>query len=228
MNPWRRLSRAATIALALHLVAGLAMAVILRQGLETNRDLPDRLRFLAEHPGVWRAAWLTWSLAALSVLYFYATFARAHAESGTPMRAAVLLGTAAVILDLSGEAIEMFLLPDLAAVARTAPGALSLFLSKHRLAVLLTGFLANGLYTAAAVLLCWFARRAYPTWTLAAGLGIGLSGTWLSAAVLADSMSGMYWSNVVLLPCIVLWQAGVAAAASVRARHAAPGTDGTL
>ena len=204
------------------------MAVILRQGLETNSDLPDRLRFLAEHPGTWRAAWLTWSLAALSILYFYATFARAHSEGGAPMRVAVLLGAAAVIADLSGEAIEMFLLPDLAAAAQTAPGALSLFLTRHRLAVLLTGFLANGLYTAAAVLLCWSARRAYPTWTLAAGLGIGLSGTWLSAAALSDSTTGMFWSNVVLLPCIVLWQAGVAATASVHARQAAPAPDGTL
>lgn len=227
MNPWRRLSRAAFIALTLHLVAGVAMVTVLRRGLETNPDLPDRLRFLAEHVGAWRAAWLAWSLAALSILYFYAVFVRAHSEFGAPARVAVVLGAAAVIADLSGEAIEMFALPHLAAAAPASPEGLSLFLSRHRLAVLLTGFLANGLYTAATVLLCWWARRAYPSWTLAAGVGIGFSGIWLSAAALTGSMAGMFWSNVALVPCILLWQAGVAAIASVRAREDAPAPDGT-
>src|SRR5262245_21721158 len=227
MTPWRRLSRAAFIALALHLVAGLAMLLVLRRGLETNTDLLGRLRFLAEHPGAWRAAWLTWSLAALSILYFYDAFARAHFDSGRPMRAAVLLGAAAVMADLSGEAIEVISIPDLAAAALIQPAAQSLFFSRHHLAVLLTGFLANGLYTAAAVLLCWFARRAYPLWTLAAGLGVGVSGTWLTAAALIGSTAGMFWSNVVLIPCIALWLAGVASAASVRAREAARAPDGT-
>jgi predicted DCC family thiol-disulfide oxidoreductase YuxK len=227
MTPWRRLSRAAFVALALHLLAGAAMALVLRRGLETNADLLDRLRFLAEHAGAWRAAWLAWSLAALSILYFYAQFARAHSESGSPARVAVLLGAAGVVADLSGEAIEMVSLPDLAATALATPGALQLFFARHRLAVLLTGFLANGLYTAAAVLLCWTGRRAYPRWTLAAGLGVGVSGVWLSAAALIGSTAGMFWSNVVLIPCIVLWLTGVAVAASVRARESAPEPDGT-
>jgi predicted DCC family thiol-disulfide oxidoreductase YuxK len=227
LNRWRRLSRATFIALALHLVAGLAMALVLARGLETNADILERLRFLAEHAGAWRAAWLTWNVAALSIIYFYASFARAHDENGAPMRVAVLLGAAGVIADLSAEAIEMIAAPGLAARVLAEPGALSIFLSTHRRAVLLTGFLANGLYTAAAVLLCWFARHAYPRWVLAAGMGVGASGTWLSAAALMNSVEGMLWSNAVLIPCIVFWLAGVAAAASVRARGAAPAPAGT-
>ncbi|MGH9750404.1 MAG: thiol-disulfide oxidoreductase DCC family protein [Candidatus Polarisedimenticolia bacterium] len=227
MNPWRRLSRAAFIALTLHLVAGLAMALVLRRGLETNADLLDRLRFLAEHAGLWRVAWLAWNAAALSIIYFYVAFARAHAGNGAPMRVAVLLGAAGVVTDLCAEAIEMFALPALAAGALAGRGALSLFFSTHRLAVLLTGFLANGLYTVAAVVLCWAARRVYPRWTLAAGMGVGASGAWLSAAALLDSTAGMIWSNAVLIPCLALWQAGVAAAASVRARDTAPPPAGT-
>jgi len=224
MNSWRRLSRAAFLALTLHLVAGLAMAFMLRRGLETNADLQDRLRFLAEHAGLWRAAWLTWILAALSIMYFYAAFARTH--DGPAMRIAVALGAAGVVADLSAQAIEMISLPPLAARGLAVPEALPTFFFTHRCAVLLTGFLANGLYTAAAVILCWSARRAYPRWTLAAGLGVGASGTCLSASALLASSAGMFWSNVALIPCIVLWQSGVASTASVRARAIAPAPDG--
>jgi len=204
LNPSRRLSRAALISLAVHLIAGLAMALVLVRGLETNTELQDRLRFLADHSGAWRAAWITWSAAALSILYFFVAFARAHVEHGVPMRLAVLLGGVGVVADLSGEAIEMILLPGLATRALTDGVALPLVLSTHRLAVLLSGFLANGLYTAAAVLLTWSARRAYPRWVLAAAMGVGVSGIWLSTAALIDSMTGMLWSSMALAPCVVV------------------------
>jgi hypothetical protein len=225
---WRRLSRAAIVSLIVHLAAGIAMLVVLRHGLETNPNLDDRLRFLTEHKAWWIAAWLVWNAAALSILYFFVSFASAHARENRAQTAllqlAVLMATAGIAADLSAEAIEMGVLPRLAYEAlgdrgeRGFAAAHSNFHAWHRAAVMLTGYLANGLYTLAAILITWTTRRSYPAWTWLAGLVVGAAGLSLSAAALSDSAAGMLWSNVVLVPAILTWQLGVALAAAERAR----------
>lgn len=214
MDPdWRRLERSAWLSLGVHLAAGLAMAFVLRWGLETNPDLESRLRFLAEHTFAWRAAWGTWNAAALSVLWFFYAFARA--KPGGVTRAALRIGFAAVALDLSAEAIEMWHIPRLAADALGGQGVAAFF-AAHRAAVLLTGFGANGLYTLSSVLLVYVSRDDVPRWTRAAGWGVGAAGAALSCAALAGSAAGMFWTNAVLVPCIASWQLGVALAARRR------------
>jgi hypothetical protein len=206
---WLRLSRAAWLAFAAHLTAGLAMALILRHGLETNADLADRLRFVAQRRLLWTGGWICWTVAALTILNFFARFAAAHRSRGVspaPLRTAVLLTVAAVGADWTAQAFEMFVLPGLAR-AGNAPG----FLAWHRAAVLLTGFLANGLYTMSALLLVWASRQAYPRWILVAGLGVVTGGLILSAMAWADSAAGMLFANVLLVPCLLVWLAGVAA-----------------
>jgi hypothetical protein len=220
---WARLRFAAWLAFATHLTAGLAMAAFLGRGLETNPDRADRFRFLAEQTLLWVVAWLTWNAAALSILYFYAAFVRAHVREpgarASTLHYAILLSIVAAAADLGAEAIEIGVLPDLARQALAQPAdaagsATTLFLTLHRMAVMLTGYLANGLYTLAAVLLTWSTRRSYPAWVWLAGLAVGLSGLSLSAAALAGSTEGMFWANVVLMPCILTWQAGVALTAA--------------
>lgn len=187
------------------------MALILRHGLETNADLTDRLRFVAARRLLWTAGWLSWTVAAVTILNFYARFAAAHRSRGVPaapLRTAVLLTIAAVGADWTAQAFEMFVLPGLARSAN-ATG----FLVWHRAAVVLTGFLANGLYTISALLLVWASRRAYPRWIQAAGFGVVVGGSILSAAALADSAAGMLFATVMLLPCLLAWLAGVAASA---------------
>jgi hypothetical protein len=131
---------------------------------------------------------------------------------------AVLGTVAAVGADWTAQAFEMFVLPGLAR-AGNAPG----FLAWHRAAVLLTGFLANGLYTASALLLVWTSRRAYSRWIQMAGIGVVAGGSILSAMAWADSAAGMFFANVLLVPCLLLWLAGVAASATRHARSEAPG-----
>ena len=205
------------------------MALILRQGLETNPDLEARLMFLVGHRPLWIGGWLTWNAAALSILYFYAAFAWAHATDGTTpttsLTFAVILSAVGVATDLAAEAIEMGVLPGLArqALTEAAQGAAqtmaaSTFLVLHRSAVVLTGYLANGLYTLSALLLTCSTCRAYPRWVWMAGLGVGILGLALSGASLVNSVAGMFWANVLLVPCIVLWQVGVAITAAKRAR----------
>jgi hypothetical protein len=182
------------------------MAFILRCGLETNPVLHDRLAYLVNNRALWTFAWLTWTAAAFAILNFYIALAESHAAS---MGFAVLLTVAAIGPDLAAQAIEIGVLPPLAYRALTTNAEPDLFLTLHRVAVMLSGYLANGLYSATALILTWSTRRAFPAWVWVAGLATGAAGLLLSAAALADSTPGMFWANVLLVPALLLWLAGV-------------------
>jgi hypothetical protein len=162
---WAVLARAAWVAVATHAAAGLAMLLVLRHGLETNPDLQSRLRFVAEQRAAWTLAWLVWNVAALSILYFCVVFSAAHSEGKAlaPFGFAVCLCSAAVACDLAAESILMGVLPGL-----TTDG--SAFLVWQRAAVVLTGYVANGLYTVAILTLLWLTRGAYASTVVAVGL----------------------------------------------------------
>ena len=202
-----RLRRAAIVAFCLHLLAGFSMAFVLRRGLQTNTVLQDRLAFLLNDRVFWTVGWLAWTAAALAILYFYIAFAEAHQPS---MRFAVLLTVAAIGPDLAGQAIEVGVLPSIANHAYGANTAPELFLMVHRAAVMLSGYLANGLYSLTALMLAWRTRHAYPSWVWLAGVAVGVFGLMLSVAALMDSTAGMFWTNVLLVPTILLWLGGVA------------------
>lgn len=218
---WWQLKLASWIAFGTHLLAGLVMAVVLRQGLETNPDLAGRLAFLVERKNLWLGGWLVWNMAALSILFFYFALARAHMTDGKtphiPLLLAVIFTIAAVPMDLAAEAIEMSILPMVAerSLLEISQGvsestAVSRFLLLHRTAALLTGYLANGLYTLSAILLAWSTRHAYPRWVWGFGLGVGVSGVMLSFSALVNSSLGLVGANMALLPCLLLWQGGIA------------------
>ncbi|MBI3549420.1 MAG: hypothetical protein HY078_10305 [Elusimicrobia bacterium] len=214
MKLWRRLAWAAWAALLLHLAAGLAMVLLLRRGLESNADLADRLSFLQDHRALWTGGWLTWTAAAFSILAFFQAFAAAHSKAGaraTPLWGAVFVAVAAVAFDLNAQGIEMSVLPTLI----EAPFE---FLHQHRVAVLLTGGIANALYTAATWIMIAETSGRYDRRTTVAGYGVVAFGIGLSAAAAADSAAGMVAANAGLVPCIVLWLFGVAKDASLRAR----------
>lgn len=193
-----RLRRAAIVAFLVHLLAGISMALILRRGLDTNPDFQDRLTFLVLHRALWTFGWLTWTAAALAILYFYAVFAAEHR-----VRFAILLTVAAIAPDLSAQAIEIGVLPGL--VSR------ELFLAFHRVAVVMSGGVANGLYSTTALILASSTRNAYPSWVWMTGISVGFFGFMLSAAAFADSAGGMFWTNVLLVPAILIWLAAIAA-----------------
>jgi hypothetical protein len=204
-----RLQRAAWIAFGAHLIAGCAMAFVLSRGLETTPDLHERLTFLVDHRAMWTFGWLTWTAAALAILYFYISFAEAHDVSS---RFAVWLTVAAIGPDLAAQSIEIGVLPMVAAHVYGTNEA-SLFLLLHRVAVMLSGFAANTLYSATALVLAIQARGRYPAWITVAGVFVGVFGFALSVAALMDSASGMFWTNVLLVPALLIWLAAVAACA---------------
>jgi hypothetical protein len=203
----KRLQRTATIAFCVHLVAGAAMAFILRHGLETNPDLLNRVSFIVDHAALWTFAWLTWTAAAIAILCFYGAFASVHRTG--PI--AVWLTIAAIGPDLCAQAIEIGVLPQTATRA-------DLFVTLHRIAVLMSGFVANGLYSASALILAWTTRRVYPAWVWAADVATGVFGLALSAAALLNSADGMFWANVVLVPSLLLWLLGVAVVKTIDQR----------
>lgn len=85
-----------------------------------------------------------------------------------------------------------------------------LFLILHRTAVFLSGYVANGLYSLSALILAWSTRGAYPLWVWIAGVATGCFGFMLSAAAPMDSEAGMFSTNVLLVPALLSWLAGVA------------------
>ena len=206
-----RLREAAITAFFAHLIAGGALAVVLRRGLETNPDLRDRVDFLVNHRALWTVGWLTWTAAAIAILYFYIVFAATHGEVAPNvhvLRLAVLLTAAAIAPDLGAQTIEIGIVPEI-----VQPTALDPLGMVHRIAVLMSGFLANGLYSLSALILAWSTRKVYPLWVWLSGVAVGCFGIALSAATLRGSVNGMVWTNVLLVPSILLWLAGVAKAA---------------
>ena len=213
-----RLRRAAWIALVVHLAAGIAMAWVLRHGLETNPSLSDRLRFLVDRRSAWTAGWLTWTAASISILYFFISISWAHQADGRTHRETlgliILLAIAGVACDVAAQAVQIFIVPGLAHSAlgeADRSREVELFLAVHRRSVVLTGYIANGFYTLSTILVAWASRHAYPRWVWGTGLlGVGTAGVCLSAAAAAGSVAGMVAANAFLVPCIVVWLAGIA------------------
>ena len=198
--PPRRAAGVAYFAAAANLVAGLMMALALKKGLPIpGNSFDDRIAFVREHTTLWRAGWLSWHAAAVELVLLVLVLAsrfRGHA----PVRAtlAAVLAVAGLAADLAAEAIAMGVAP--AVEPRD-------FLLVESMAGVLTGYLANGLYTVAGILLTWAGARELPRAVLALGVPVWGAGLWLSAASLAHSAAGQLWSTAVLMPLFVLWAA---------------------
>jgi hypothetical protein len=176
------------------------MALALRAGLPIpSNPFADRIAFVREHATLWRAGWFSWHAASVGLVLLVLVLAsrfRGHA----PVRAALagVLAVAGLAADLAAEAIEMGVAP--AVEPRD-------FLLLESIAGVLTGYLANGLYTVAGILVTWAGARELPRAVLALGVPVWGAGLWLSAATLARSASGQLWSTAVLMPLFVLWAA---------------------
>lgn len=205
---WRTVEIAAWVAVATHLLAGLALLLLLRDGLDTNPDTAARLAYIAAHRAAWIGGWLTWHSASLSIVVFIILMSIAM-DSGArsaPARIAVACVIAAFAMDFSGQTLLIGFVPS-----ADEPLADAAFILRiHRVAVLLSGYAGNGLYTLATLLIVARLWRESNVLTRLAGVTIGASGAALSVAALLNSAGGMYWSNAVLLPAILTWLACVA------------------
>jgi hypothetical protein len=194
----RAAARAAYAAAGLNLLAALAMPLILQPGLPVpGSALADRLAYVRDHTALWGAGWIVWHAAAVALLAFYLGLA-GRWGGRAPLRCglALLCAAAGLAVDLAAEALYMGVAPRL---------TLDAFAVVEAAAGVLTGYVGNGLYTLAGVLLTWAGADELPRPLLALAVLVWGAGLALSAATLAQWPAGQLWSTVVLMPAFVLW-----------------------
>jgi hypothetical protein len=188
----------AYLAAALNAVASIVMVAVLRMGLPDGSDTAaERLAFIQSHVLQWRVGWLTWNLAALSLLALYVALGRAAGMHGSlVVRLALLFAAAGLAGDLTAEALIMGLEPSLSP---------SPFAVAERATLVLTGYLGNGLYNLAGAMLTWCLRRALPRWLVTVAIALWAAGFALSLMTLIDSTTGEIVTTGMVMVLFVAW-----------------------
>lgn len=187
----------AYLAASANTLAAALLLFVLRHGLPPE-NVRLRAAFVASHEVVWRLGWLSWNIAAVSLLgLFLALASRWRNEAPVFCGLAIVVATAGLAADLSAEAL-------LAGFTRSAPETFAVVQTQ---ALLLTGYVGNGLYTVAGILLTTAGRRELPAGVLALAVLVWAAGLWLSASTLLGSSAGEALSTGLLLPSFVVWAA---------------------
>ena len=147
----------------LNLIAVVVLAFVLAPGTPVVTSVAAREQYVASHLFEWRAGWATWMLAAASLLWMYAWW-RARVRGPD---AAVTVAAIGIAADWSAE---------IALIVTGADG----YRAIAPLAFLLTGAVANGLYTAAGIMLTLSTplgplARAYASLMWAAGVTLSFA-----------------------------------------------------
>jgi hypothetical protein len=174
----------------LNLIAAGALLLVLRPGTEVVPDIASRIAYITDHELLWRAGWICWIAAALSLLAFYAWWGARLPAWGWGV-AALAIAATGLVFDLTAESFLIAWLP--ADFTRVAPEA-----------SMLTGGPGNGLYTVAGVVLTlgtrslkgWFSVWTWSVW--AAGFG-------LSAFTFASNFLGVAVCSGVLFILFCPW-----------------------
>ena len=188
----------AFFAAAANLVAAVAMLLVLAPGLPAGDSaLAERAAYVSDHVGVWRAGWFLWHLAAIGLLALFVGLATMWREDAPILtRLALLCAGAGLAADLAAEAILMGVSPRL---------GLGRFAIVEEVGVVLTGYLGNGLYTVAGILLTWSGRRILPRPLLILGAAVWAAGLVLSAATMEGESDLQFASTATLMPLFVAW-----------------------
>ena len=190
----------AALNVALHL-AGLVAAVRLIRPGTPLVSLEARRAYLVTQAPAWSAGWGVWMLCALAVVAFFAVLA--HAEHGAPLAApGVLLATAGASIDLLCDALQVTLLPSLA-----AGSDMDLFLAWERALRAGGSVVANGLYSLAVLLMTatrW--RRASVRTT---GLVTIAAGGCMLVGGLMSDLRLIEWSTGPTILGFMLWTLAV-------------------
>jgi len=194
----RHAPTAAYIAAAVNLAAGLVMLLTLRYGIPAGEsELSARIAYVGDHVLAWRVGWLLWNLAAISLLGFFVVLAARWRE-----RAPILCGLA-LLCAAAGLAVDLGAETILAVVSPGLRG--ETYAVVESIAVGLTGYLGNGLYAVAGILLTWAGRRDLPPLLLWLAATVWTAALWLSVATLVSSNAGQFASAAALMPLFVLW-----------------------
>ena len=198
--PNRTAARIAYAAAAINLLASVVMLFVLRPGLPARGDfvaLRSRHAYVSTHLAAWRIGWLLWNAAAVVLLAFFVVLSlRWRDRAPVVSRLALVVAGAGLAADLIAEAVLMSL------AQRFPAGG---YVGAEAFAILLTGYVGNGLYTVAGILLTWAGRRDLPALLLYVAVPVWVAGLWLAAATLGGSTTGQVLSTSVLMPMFVLW-----------------------
>ena len=176
---------------AANFIAALVLALLLAPATPLVADVTERERYIRENLALWRAGWVTWMLAAVTLLWCYAWW-RARVKGP---RAAIVIAAFGIAADLTAE--TMLIVAGAEGYAGIAP-----------LAFFLTGAIANGLYTVAGIQLTLAMplgprERAYAAFMWSAGLMLSL-GAIISAPLFTALASALLFTS--FCPwCVWLW-----------------------
>jgi len=196
--PPRQVATLSYIAAATNLVASAAMFLWLRPGLPVpHSSTSTRIGYIAEHAPAWTAGWLLWHAAALSLLALFAGLAVLWWRKG-PIRCTLAMACAAAGLgaDLLAETIYIGVIPGVDPEQ---------FLVAEKIAGLLTGYLGNGLYTLAGILVTWTGASLLPRPLVALGCAVWVSASALSLCTIAGFAAGQLWTTAILMPLFIIW-----------------------
>lgn len=169
---------------SLHVV-GLALAATAIVPGSPLVPLEARLAYLATRPFGWSLGWAVWMLCALALVWFLAVL-RPYASPQSAMAApAVALAAAGAAADLLCDLLQILVLPRFAAAR---PASAPVFLAWERTAAVGGLIVANGLYSAAILLMALSLRGRLSALALGLGVVTFVAGMLMVAAgVMADS-----------------------------------------
>ena len=196
----RRSSGWAYAAVATNLNAAVVMIGVLARGLPAGESsLTTRMEYVRAHATVWRLGWVTWHVAAIALLALFVVLSRLWSERAPiVVRLALICATAGLAADLAAQTMLMAVSP------RAGHDDFRLIES---IAVPLSGYLGNGLYTVGGALLTWAGRRDLPRALLGLGAAVWASGFALSAAALIGSERGQVVGGSILILLFIAWSA---------------------
>lgn len=194
----RLVALAPWLCVAAHVGALVMLAVVLRHGGITERDILARGAYIAAHPDAWAAGWASWMIAAASLVGYYAWWGSQLSARSTALAAVVVAGVG-MICDFSGESALALLGAERAA---SASGAAELA-DVERLFVVLSAGVANGLYTIAGAALTW-ATPNLPRWVQRTMWITWAAGALMTLAAIANSMEWIVVASAILFPLLLL------------------------
>jgi hypothetical protein len=183
----------AWVAAATHVLASLAMVLLLRRGLP-GFPQEERLAYIAAHRAAWTIGWLLWQVAAVSLISFY--LALALRFRGVLSWTAVAVAAAGISIDIVCESRYLGILPELSGAE---------FARLDRELEVLIGYAANGLYTVALLFLVAAGWKVLPVSARLLAVPVLLSGFALAVASLQHSARLETLFSAILFPTFIVW-----------------------
>ena len=201
---WLRLAAALTT--GVHVLGLIAAVVAIRPGTAVFPEL-QRIAHIGAS-WAWRIGWVVWMFGAMSFVAFNAAVEKAWNLSSVWARLGVCIGVAAASLDCVFDALQIIVLPELAASGRGT----QVFLALARFAAVGGIVVANGLYSISVALLTCALRGRIPRaafvlgWaTLATGLALSVAG-FSSDAHWAEIFAGPVFAAYLLWVLALAWK----------------------